>query len=169
MILNNSINAGDFIYCMAYFGPNESTVYQNVGHGHYHQCFYIVEGSASAIIKDSEQGNVIETNDTKQPGTLIDQSHNYGKWTNIQTSEESITLMFFNPIPVTRNLKVEILKGANQYTITADDKRKTIVCITGPIKANDKELVSLQHAKIFPGKTVTLELPENTVCAIVGE
>jgi hypothetical protein len=77
--------------------------------------------------------------------------------------------MFFNPIPDTRDLKVDILKGAGTHTITADETRKVIVCITGPIEANDKTLVSLQHAKIFPGKTVELTLPENTVCAVVSE
>lgn len=169
MILNNAINAGGFIYCMTYLGPNESIVYQNIGHGHYHQYFYIVEGSATAIIKDTEHGEPVEINSTKQPGTLVDQRHNYGKWTNVITKDESISLIFFNPIPDTRDLKVEILKGSGTYTITADETRKTIVCITGPIQANDKSLVSLQHAKIYPGKTVELTIPENTVCAIVGE
>lgn len=169
MILNNAINAGGFIYCMTYLGPNESGIYHNIGSGHYHQYFYIVEGSATAIIRDSEHGEPIETNNTKQPGTLVDQRHNYGKWTNVVTKDESITLMFFNPIPDTRDLKVDILKGAGTHTITADETRKVIVCITGPIQANDKSLVSLQHAKIFPGKTVELTLPENTVCAIVSE
>lgn len=169
MILNNAINAGGFIYCMAYFGPNETVVYQNIGHGHYHQYFYIVEGSATAIIKDTEHGEPVEINNTKQPGTLINQKHNRGKWTSLVTKDESISFIFFNPIPDTRDLKVEILKGSGTHTITADEIRKTIVCITGPIQANDKGLDSLQHAKIYPGKTVELTLPENTVCAIVSE
>ena len=169
MILNNAVNTGNFIYCIAYFGPNESTTYFNGGHGHYHQCFYIAEGSATAIIRDTEHGEPVEINDTKQPGTLVDQRHNYGKWTNVVTKDESISMMFFNPIPDTRDLKVEILKGSGTHTITAVDQRKTLVCITGPIKANGKDLTSLQHSKIFPGKTVELTLPENTVCAIVSE
>jgi hypothetical protein len=169
MILNNAVNTGNFIYCIAYFGPNESTTYFNGGHGHYHQCFYIAEGSATAIIRDTEHGEPVEINTTKQPGTLVDQRHNYGKWTNVVTKDENISLMFFNPIPDTRDLKVDILKGAGTHTITADETRKVIVCITGPIQANDKTLLSLQHAKIFPGKTVELTLPENTVCAVVSE
>jgi len=168
MILNNAINAGGFIYCMTYIGPHESGVYQNIGNGHYHQYFYIIEGSATAIIRESEDSEPVEINDTKQPGTLVDQRHNHGKWTSVITKDESISLMFFNPIPDTRDLKVEILKGPGTHTITAVDQRKTIVCITGPIQANDKSLASLQHAKILPGKTVELTLPENTVCAIVS-
>ena len=85
------------------------------------------------------------------------------------TTDTGLTVVMFNPIPDTRVLDVEILKGASKHTITATDTRKTLVCITGPIQANDKELVTLQHAKIFPGKTVELTLPENTVCAIVSE
>jgi hypothetical protein len=75
----------------------------------------------------------------------------------------------FNPIPETRKLNIEIVKGGTTRTITAGENRIVIVCITGPIAANDKTLVSLQHAKIFPGKTVELILPENTVCALVSE
>jgi hypothetical protein len=75
----------------------------------------------------------------------------------------------FNPIPDTRVLDVEIVKGPLIKTVTVTGKRVTVVCITGPITANDKTLASLQHAKIFPGKTAELNLPENTVCALVSD
>jgi redox-sensitive bicupin YhaK (pirin superfamily) len=77
--------------------------------------------------------------------------------------------MMFNPIPDSRNLKVDIVKGPATRTVTADASRTTIVCITGPITANDKTLVSLQHAKVFSGKTAELVVPENSVCALVTE
>jgi hypothetical protein len=168
MILNNSINAGSFIYCMAYFGPNETNTYYNIGHGHYHQCIYIVDGQGLGCIKD-DQGNILALDDTNRQGQLVDLSDTKGLFHETKTTEHGLTVVMFNPIPDTRILNVEILKGAGSHTITATDKRKTLVCITGPIKANDKELVTLQHAKILPNKTVDLHLPENTVCAIVSE
>ena len=77
-------------------------------------------------------------------------------------------MIFFNPIPETTELTVEIVHGPITKTVSAEDKRITVVCITGPITANDKNLAGLQHAKIFPGKSATLILPENTVCALVS-
>ena len=168
MILNNSINAGSFIYCMAYFGPNESNSYYNIGHGHYHQCIYIVDGTGTGCIKD-ETGKILAQDSTNRQGQLVDLSMTKGCFHETTTTDTGLTVVMFNPIPDTRVLDVEILKGASKHTITATDTRKTLVCITGPIQANDKELVTLQHAKIFPGKTVELTLPENTVCAIVSE
>jgi hypothetical protein len=78
-------------------------------------------------------------------------------------------MIFFNPIPDTLNLAVEIVHGPITKTITAEDKRITVVCITGPITVNDKTVESLQHAKIFSGKTAELTLSENTICALVQD
>ncbi len=169
MILNNSINAGNFIYCMANWSTHEKNTYLNSGDGHYHQFGYIVDGHGIAEISNTQGGTVIEFNDTNQPGALIDLSHSKDMYHTTTTTDSTLTMMLFNPIPATRNLKVEILTGPITKTISADTNRIVIVCITGPVTANDKTLESLQHAKIFPGKTVELTLPENTVCALVSE
>jgi hypothetical protein len=168
MILNNSINAGNFIYCMTYFGPNETNVYFNSGNGHYHQCIYIVEGHGTGTIKD-DKGEILAVDNTARQGELVDLSMTKGYFHETKTADAGLTVVMFNPVPDTRKLDVEILKGPSRHTITAGDSRKVIVCITGTITANDKPLVGLQHAKIFPGITVDLHLPENAVCAIVSE
>ena len=167
MILNNSVNAGGFIYCMAYFGPKETGAYLNSGDGHFHQYFYVVDGRCIAEIKDDKDSEPIAVYRTEELDRLVNQESLRGKYTCIKTQDSGISIMFFNPIPETRNLMVEILQGSTKKTITASDKRITLIAITGPIKANDKTLESLQHAKIFPGKTVELTLPEYTTCALV--
>ena len=78
------------------------------------------------------------------------------------------TLISFNPIPDTRLLDVEIIKGPQTKTVTADKERVTVVCITGPITANGKSLASLQHAKVFPEKSAELNLPKNSIVALVS-
>jgi hypothetical protein len=75
----------------------------------------------------------------------------------------------FNPIPTTRDLNIEIVKDTTTKIITAGNTRITLVCIIGPITVNDKTVESLQHVKIFPGKTVTITLPEYKVCALVQD
>jgi len=169
MILNNSVNAGNFIYCMAYFGPHETNTYLNDGDGHYHQFIYIVEGRGSGTITATPDGEVIRYEDGDSQGQLIDLSPAKGYYHTTKTQDVSLTTIMFNPIPASRILDVEIVKGPIIKTAAATDKRVTVVCITGPITANDKTLVSLQHAKIFPGKTAELNLPENTVCALVSD
>lgn len=169
MILNNSINAGNFIYCMANWTPNESNTYYNAGHGHYHQAAYVVDGWGVAEIRETIDGPVVRSDDTKRPGELIDLIPTKNMYHTTITKESSLTMIMFNPIPDTRELDIEIVKGPITKTVLAEDKRITIVCITGPITANNKSIESLQHAKIFPGKTAELSLSEGTVCALVSD
>jgi hypothetical protein len=169
MIMNNSINAGNFIYCMFYAGPNETTTYLNDGHGHFHQAVYVVDGKAVGTVEDLD-GNEIITKPSVPPGeideTLVDTK---GTMHTIKTQESSLTFVAFNPIPDTRRLTFEIIKGPIEKNVTAGEKRLTVVCITGPISANDKQLQTLQFAKLFPGKSADLSLPNNTVCVLVSE
>lgn len=169
MILNNSVNAGNFIYCMAYFSPNESHVYLNDGNGHHHQYSYIIDGSAEVKMSLTPDGEPVYFNNDEVPGTLFCHDEFLGMYHSIVTNDKHLSIINFNPIPSTRNLNIEIVKGPTTKTIIADEKRITVVCINGPITANEKSLVSAQHAKIFPGKTVELVLPENTVCALVSD
>ena len=63
-----------------------------------------------------------------------------------------------------------MLKGPQtDYVITAKEKRITIVCITGSITANGKDITAMQHAKLFPKKQATLNLPDNAICALVSD
>lgn len=169
MILNNAINAGNFIYCMAHFSPNESNTYHNQGNGHFHQYLYIVDGQGIVENRETADGPAIRREEGNGVGMLVDLTTTRGLFHTTITNENSLTVILFNPIPETRNLKVEIIKGEQSQIINANDSRKVIVCITGPVIANNKTLMSLQHAKIFPGKTVELAVPKHSVCAIVSE
>ena len=168
MILNNAINVGNFIYCMIYLSPNESGPYHNSGNGHYHQWVYVVSGSGKAKLSDEENGPITLTKDVFWTGKIVDKSDTRDKYSQISTTE-GLSMIFFNPIPDTLALAVEIVHGPITKIITAVDKRITVVCITGPITANDKTVESLQHVKIFPGKTVEISLPEHAVCALVSD
>lgn len=169
MILNNAVNAGGFIYCMAYWSPNERITYFNDGDGHYHQYVYIVDGEGYGEVRLTENGEIFRSDNTKRVDELLDLSDTKGMYHTTVTKEQSLNMIMFNPIPDTRILDVEIIKGPITKTVTTTDKRVTVVCITGPITANDKTLASLQHAKIFPGKSAELNLPENTVCALISD
>jgi hypothetical protein len=166
VILNNAINAGNFIYCTTYLSPHESSTYHNSGNGHYHQYTYVTGGTGIAEHRDSIDGPVTETRDVFYTGKIVDKSSTKDKFTKLET-QEGVSLIFFNPVPDIRPLTIDIIHGPVTQTISAGSNRKTIVCITGPVTANGKELQSLQHAKIFVSKSAELIVPENAVCAIV--
>lgn len=167
MILNNAINVGSFIYCAAYIGPNERQSYLNQGHGHYHQWTYVTDGQALVEVFD-ENNNKIYQRDDETPGSLYDHSMYKNMTHVITTKEKSLGLINFNPIPETRNLNIEIINGPTTKKIVTLDSRIVVVCVNGPIKINDKELLSLQYAKILPNKTVDLVLSEKAVVALVS-
>ncbi len=171
MIVNQAINVGGFAYCISYYGPHTKYTYFNDNDGHYHSWLYIVDGQAEAsnrLTADITSEPVfIRTGDS--PGELIDVSNGKGQYVTTTTGNVGLSMIMFNPIPTTRDLNVEIIKGVDTKTITAIDKRITVVSIIGPITVNDKTVESLQHVKVFPGKTVTITLPEHTVCALVQD
>jgi len=168
MILNNAVKAGNFIYCATSLSPYETNIYHNEGDGHYHQCGYIVDGYGTAEIKETADGKNVRFNDTRQPGQLIDLSDARGLYHKTSTQESGLSMLMFNPIPQTRKLDVEIVRGnGNSKNITATNKRITIVVITGIINVNGKEVVNMQHVKVFPGKSVEIQSPLNTVYALV--
>lgn len=169
MIVQNAYSAGQFVYCVTNWSPHETNTYFNEGDGHFHQWVYIVDGWGIGEIRETPTGPNIRREDEKQPGALVDLSPTRGYYHVTTTKESPLTMMMFNPIPADRNLSVEMVKGPTTKTVEAVDTRTTIVCITGPITANDKTLTNLQHAKVFPGKTAELTLPENTVVALVKE
>lgn len=166
MIITNAGNAGHFVYRSTAIGPNEALRRLNDGDGDFHQWTYIIEGIATYTVKDSD-GNVLESDSSNREGQLVDHSSSKGKYQYITTEERGLSTISFNPIPMSRNLSVEILKEGS-YTITTTDTRKTIVGITGEVFANDKKINNSNHAKVLPNKSVTLVVPTNSICAIVA-
>jgi hypothetical protein len=171
MILNHAVNVGGFLYCATYQGPHTTYTYFNDNDGHYHRWLYMIDGSAVVAVRDNNEltEDPVYTDSGHSAGTLIDVSPSQGKYVTTTTDEIGLSMMMFNPIPATRELDVEIVKGITTKTITAENTRITLVCVIGPITVNDKTVESLQHVKIFPGKTVEVNLPEHTVCALVQD
>lgn len=168
MISHNAINANGFIFCSVYQGPNETTLYFNDGEGQYHQQIYIIEGAVDTYPSDTE---VLPTDAVNMPlsaGNLYDISHTKGKYVTGKTQANGASMVMFNPVPMDRKLDVKILKDAQTVQIAATDKKVTIVCLTGPVLVNDKEVGSMQFVRLYPGKSATLTLDEGNICAIVS-
>jgi hypothetical protein len=166
-MINNDVNAGNFIYCITHWGPYESKSIRNAGNGLYHQYTYLIDGNLEIEFRNTPDGEVVHRVDSKTyNGKLLDHS-TLPKYETVSTGSEGTTAMFFNPIAETRLLDIDILtEGTHQ--IGVNTKRLTIVCIQHEIIANGNKLIAMQHAIVFPGKTAELVIPEHGICAIVS-
>ena len=171
MILNHAVNVGGFLYCVTYQGPYTTYTYFNDNDGHYHHWLYIIDGRAEAEDRISNDLSTppVSTRTGDSAGDLLNVSSGKGHYVTTTTTDVGLSMIMFNPIPATRELDVEMVKGNTTKTVTAGDRRITLVCILGPITVNNKTVESLQHVKIFPGKSVEIILPEHTVCALVQD
>ena len=166
-MINNDVNAGNFIYCMTHWGPYEKKSIHNAGNGLYHQYTYLIDGHLELEFRDTANGEVLQRmNSRTDPNRFLDHSE-LPKYETVITGSEGVTAIFFNPIAETRMLDVQILKEGT-YKIGLEDKRVTIVCIQKEVYANGNKLIAMQHGAVFPGKTAELVVPENAVCATVN-
>jgi hypothetical protein len=167
-MINNDVNAGNFIYCMTHWGPYESKQFYNVGNGLYHEYTYLIDGNLKIEFRNTPEGEIVEVVDSKTAGyKLLDHTKKEAKYETVITEAEGTTAMFFNPIAETRRLDVNIVEEGS-HTIVAKDKRITIVCIVSSAMANSQKILSMQHAIVFPGKTAELVIPKHGVCALVS-
>lgn len=166
-MIGNDVTAGNFYYCVNHWFPHQSKKFHNSVDSidGYHQYSYLIDGTCIGEFRDSENGALTHSvNLSTENNPLL----NHGQYSDFETikTDTGATLVFFSPINNDKPIKVE-LKKAGTYDIAANDKRITIVCIIGPVTANDKELISMQHAVVFQGKTAKLTIPEKGVCALV--
>jgi hypothetical protein len=167
MILNNTVNAKNFIYCMVYFSPNETNTYFNEGHGHFHQELYHIDGTSDAVISSTSTPTETDTKLNLVADTLYNLDSAKGKFVITSTKDVGASMMMFNPIPHDRKLNVEIVKGPTTIEVVAGGDRTTVVCITGPVIIKGKRLESQQYATVFADTTASLEIPLNGICALV--
>jgi len=167
MIVQNSVNTGGFLYCNLYVGPHQTGEYLNDGTGHYHQAAYIIEGDGTAT-SSAEKPPLPRETSHLTTGLFVDLSHSRGANTDIKTYETGTSMMFFNPIPDTRELDIVIAKGKDTQTLQLtpqDGIRTVIVSIVGTAIANSKELKASQYAIV--SKPVSIQLEPTGVIAIV--
>lgn len=171
MIAYNSYIADSFVYIPFFVGPHEhGHPILNSNDGFYSQFIYMVHGSGTYHVRDTEHGD--ETG-TALPavGQLLNISEYYDKFHCIEAGENGAGFIFFNPLPATNNLAIETLESGRSHTVTSTDKTKTVVCVSGPISIGGgdigKTLVAHQHAKVKPGQTFTVSIPANSVAVIV--
>ena len=167
MIINYNISTNSFIFCNVYQGPHETTAYLNQGNGHFHEYVYVVEGSATAGFSLTETADESVAFNPITQDSLYNIEDSRGKYVITKTENSGISFAMFNPIPDTKHLAVEIVKGEQIIEVTATDQRKTIVCIQGKTTVNDKKLACMQYAVVFEDTGATLTLQDKAICAIV--
>lgn len=166
MIFQNAVNAHSFIYCMIYQSPNETSTYFNDNNGHYHASVYVVDGTADIWLSDTDTPTDNDKIESLETGMFYNTPHTKGKYVIAKTGSVGVSTVMFNPVPADKVLNIQILKDSQTVEINS---KTTIVCITGPVNVNGKELKSTQYAKVFENKSATLTMEDNTICALVTE
>jgi len=172
MIIHQFYNTNMLNYCSLYFGPNESRSFLNDGIGSTHTHIYISSGSGKFTWTSIDNTKEILDSYDVTDGQLIDVRSTIGQLQLVEASDSGLSVMAINPLFYDKDktkYKVEIVKGPNTKTVVGEDKsRIVVICVDGKITINDKELVSLQHAMIYPGKTADITTEKNSVIAIVS-
>jgi hypothetical protein len=172
-LINNDVNCGGFIYCTTHWGPHEKKLFHNVGNGLWHQYTYLIDGQLEIEFREDPSSEVISKIDTRtfnhdgsdDEERLIDHLM-LPKYETITTKDEGTTVMFFNPLDITRLLDVKILREGT-HKIEAIDKRVVIICIVKEAYANGNKMIAMQFATVWEGKTAELVIQEHGVCAVV--
>ena len=165
MIISQSINIKSCVVCFVHQGPNETTNYLNDNLGHFHRYVYLTDGTLYTEVTKVDSGTPDITYQLV-PHELYDIDHSKGKYVKGVTSDIGSTMVLFNPIPMDNDIKIEIVKDKQTLKIKATE-RTSVVCISGSIEANGKTINNMQFATLPLNKTVTLNLEDGAICAIV--
>lgn len=183
MPINTFAKVGEFGFCTTYCEPYTDYTYINDGTGHYHVASYVVDGEGQAesrptsdnsleagYVQELKKGNLYLLKTPEEAGVFGPYGHDgRGVWVRTTTQDTGMLQVLFNPIPEERKLEFEVVKGndTDSITVTAEEKRKTVVCVQSYILANDKRIDTGQFAKILPGNTAQVQLNKGSVIIIV--
>lgn len=183
MPINTFAKVGEFGFCTTYCEPYTDYTYINDGTGHYHVASYVVDGEGQAesrptsdnsgapgYVQELKKGNLYLLKAPTDVDVFGPHGHDgRGVWVRTTTEDTGMLQVLFNPIPEERKLEFEVVKGKDIQSIkvTAEEKRKTIVCVQSYVMAKDKRIDSGQFAKVLPGNSVDVELSTGSVIIIV--
>ena len=165
MILSQCVNIKSCIVCFAYQSPNETSNYLNDNLGHFHRYVYLTDGTIYTEVTPPGS-SVPDSTLQLVPNELYDIVYTKGKTIKGVTTDVGASMIFFNPVPMDSNISVEIIKGIQTRKIKATE-RTTVICLKGSIEANDKPINTMQFATLPLNKSVTLNLLDGAICAIV--
>jgi hypothetical protein len=164
MILNNSINAGSFVYCAAFSSPYETLQLHLRDEGHFAQWSYVVSGEAHRVYTKDPQGTDVVLEMTAKQGDLVDSSDLLHTYVTITTQAEHAAVLNFNPLPSESSICVSILNTGSHH-VGETEFDTTLICVSGKVHIGEKMLSTLQFTKIRTA--VDVIVPENCIAALV--
>lgn len=167
MIAYNSYVADGFIYLSMYIGPHEhGHPMLNANDGYFAQSLYVVNGSGTFHVRDTEDGTDTDTA-VPAPGNFLEIGEHYDKFISLSSGDSGLALVFFNPLPITNTLSYEKLTAGTHTVSASGETTKHVVCVNGPIGIGTQQLLAHQHAKVKPGQSFPVEIPEHSLAIAV--
>lgn len=161
MVIHKILDAKRFIACHGYASDNEKIVAPNTFSGGFGQIMYIMTGSAT--ISPTDPNSTVPSK-TFHVG-INDITEYYGTPCTYTAGPNGGTWICINPIPMNARYKMtNLLDG---QTITGDLTERTIMCLSGTIQANGKEIENMNYARIYNGKSVTVNIPATSIAILL--
>jgi hypothetical protein len=161
MVIHRILDAKRFIACHGYASDNEKIVAPNTFSGGFGQIMYIMTGSAT--ISPTSPDSIVSAK-TFHVG-INDITEYYGTPCTYTAGPNGGTWICINPIPM--NARYKMTELVNGQVITGDLTERTIMCFSGSIQANGKEIQNMNYARVFSGTVVTVLVPETSIAVLL--
>jgi hypothetical protein len=159
MITFNYVQGNGFGICYGNMTANESFVHPNNEDGIYNQFVYTYYGNINAKIDDQNGADLVEDQ-------LNDLSSFFNKPITYSTNTSPAAWLAINPTPKSNSLNVTLYKEGS-YTLSGNEKQKTILCVDKFILCNDKRIETYKFARIVDKSVVNLTVPKDAVAVLI--
>ena len=152
MISEEGINCRRFFLCVGHMDAGDSLMHKNSGSGVVNVALWVSAGGATA------NGDVVGVG-------LHDLSKYSGSEILYVSGDSGVDWVAFNPINTASSMRVELFTPGS-YTLSPD-ATQYVVSVAGQIGINSTAVPKFKYARVFPGKTYLVEVPEGACAAVV--
>jgi hypothetical protein len=162
MMIQNLLKTKRFVVCHGYASAEERVLVSNSNSGDFNQFIYLLGGVETELAPADKNSSLPAI---KLQRGLTDISTYYGTPIVYTPTEEGVTWVCINPIPLTARYEVsELVDG---QVIQGTLKEKTILCILNCIKVNDKDINSMQYCRVYDGVVANISIPSGSKALLV--
>lgn len=152
MISEEYVDCRRFILCVGHMDSGDSFVHKNVGPGVANNALWVSSGGGTV------NGSPVGVG-------LYDLSVHAGAEIVYVSGDSGVNWVAFNSLKNTSGLKVQFLSsGSNQLS---PDTACSVVSVAGQISVNNTIVPEFKYARLFPGKTYLVEVPDGACAAVV--
>lgn len=160
MIVQNTIQCRGFSLCIGHMSSGDVLQHQNSGDGIFNQFVFLHAGSAVAS-SDGKPSVAL------QADVLTDLTPFAGSQIIYVGGENGALWTGINPTPDTKRYSTQLIDTEQTVDVPSSGEECAIVCLSGVITVNDKQIPQHKYARVLPNRTVRLSVPANATALIL--